>query len=157
MQRMSTHGMKHVESFFTRRWVWVCIGLAALAAILIGWSANGATSETPVFSPSALVEDYRSNDLLTTFAYEDNRIIVSGVVQECGSDAVTPLNAERPYLLIGDDIFSDSSAQVKCYFAPDDAEELESLAPHSPVSVEGTLLGSTIIPHLSSCNLVNAQ
>ena len=153
--RMTDAGSKHVESFLSKRWVWVCVGIAAVLAVFIGWSADLSSEGIPEFTPASLVEDYRSNDLLTTFAYEDKRIAVTGVVLERGMDAATPINADRPFLLLGNDLFSDISAQTKCYFAADEAALLDTIPLGSETTIEGVLLGSSLIPLLSSCIIVS--
>lgn len=125
-------------------------------ALIVGWTSDLSYDEPASFTPASLDAEYRTNDLMATFAYEDKRILVSGVVTEIGRESPAPLTPERAFIVVGDAPEAGSSSLVKCYFTDGDegeASEADAMSVGESITVEGTLLGNGLMPILSSCTV----
>lgn len=145
----------HVRSFFTKRWVWACLGVGAALAIGAACISGANYHEPAQFTPGSLVQQYLANDLATSFTYEDKPVIVSGVVEESGAEKVSPMGDEVPFLVLSQEDSDDPAFQVKAYFRTEDQQKaIDGIENGEAVSIQGTLLGYGIIPMLDSCSII---
>lgn len=118
-----------------------------LCALL--WCGVATASETTkqTLSAKQLVAEYESNELAADMKYKGKEITIDGEIVDISTD-----DEGTPLVFVGTKYITDS---VDCRFPKSAINQLSKLHKGQWITIKGTVLGFSIVPHLKNSSIVS--
>ncbi len=120
-----------------------------LAIILLSFliiSAN-AHAEEVIVSADQVVQDYERNSISGDMKYKGKVVLIEGKIADISVE-----NDGTPVIYLGS---SHILAAVHCIFPKSAIAQLSKLETGQQVTIRGTIIGYSMVPHLKNAKIVN--
>lgn len=148
---------KFIEGFFDTGWIWVCLAVVGLGAVLVGALFDRQyTGETYEITPSFIVAEYEADEISSEYKYVERPVLATGKVESVGNAEVFGVGT-RLKVVIKDAESNSEAHRIECYFqAPlEGVPEAQGLKAGQSVVIEGTFLGISFLPMMGNCSIVS--